>query len=123
MNKKITLFALAANCGFLGASGFWNGVDPSAATACLLRKPSLERRPVNASEVNAPPVCQKNSRRVRWQKLLVGWWVMGGLGGRCRMALLGRPVINGWLCFVLKTRNERWKPCFGYKTQPPKHRY
>ena len=40
MKRKMTLLALAAKCGFFGASGLANGVAPSAATACAAKKPS-----------------------------------------------------------------------------------
>src|SRR5438552_11824248 len=68
MYRKMTLLALAGKCGFLGASGLTNFVCPSAATAWRAKKssPSMADR---ATEAKPPPVCQRNSRRVRPQKL------------------------------------------------------
>src|SRR5262245_8948454 len=69
MNRKITLRALGAKCGALGASGLANGVTPSAATACDARKPSSPSSAASATAVKPPPASQRNSRRVRPQKL------------------------------------------------------
>src|SRR5262245_53320304 len=67
MNRKITLFALAARGGALGAIGLTNGDVPSAATACRARNPSAPSRPVSATPPKPPPISHKNSRRVRPQ--------------------------------------------------------
>src|SRR5215468_4871326 len=64
----MTLFALGAKCGFLGASGLTNFVTPSAAAACEAKKRSSSR-PARATPVKPAPASQKNSRRVRPQKL------------------------------------------------------
>ena len=45
-------------------------VSLSAATACWAKK-SLPNMPAKAVPANPPPACQKNSRRVRPQKLLL----------------------------------------------------
>src|SRR6516165_4068856 len=68
MNRKITLLALAGRGDFFGASGLPNFVTPSAATACLAKKLSSDKRPVRASPVKPAPASQRNSRRVRPQK-------------------------------------------------------
>src|SRR5947209_311894 len=63
----MTLFAFAGKCGFFGVSGFRKVLIPSAATACVARKPSSPSRAASASETKPPPACQRNSRRVRPQ--------------------------------------------------------
>src|SRR5262245_43458115 len=68
MNRKMTLFAFGAKCGFFGASGLTNFVRPSAAADCAAKK-SSPSRPARATEAKPPPACQRNSRRVRPQKL------------------------------------------------------
>src|SRR5947209_12386176 len=67
MYRKMTDFAFAAWCGFFGASGLTNLETPSAAQAWEAKKssPSIAAR---ATDANPPPVCQRNSRRVRPQK-------------------------------------------------------
>src|SRR5262245_29688243 len=60
---KMTLFALGVKCGFLGAMGLTN----VGAAAARLKKPSADSSPVRARPVNPPPVCHRNSRRVRRQ--------------------------------------------------------
>src|SRR6516165_7273760 len=72
MNRKITLLALAGRGDFFGASGLPNFVTPSAATACLAKKLSSDRRPVRASPVKPAPASQRNSRRVLPQKERAG---------------------------------------------------
>src|SRR5262245_33370188 len=64
---KMTLFAFGAWCGFFGASGLTYFVTPSAATACLAKKPPSSN-PASASPVKPAPASQRNSRRVRPQK-------------------------------------------------------
>src|SRR5688572_8086171 len=79
MNRKMTLLALAANCGGLGASGLARAGPrgDSAATA----RPGGGRRPARASPVNPAPASQRNSRRVRRQKVPGGpGWSLGRLG-------------------------------------------
>ena len=65
MKRKMTLFAFAACIGFFAAIGFRPATSSAAWT--IGAKPSRPRRPVSANPVKAPPVCQKNSRRVRPQ--------------------------------------------------------
>src|SRR5688572_17522829 len=62
----MTLFALPSKCGFFGASGFRNGVAPSAAAACCAKKPSSSR-PARARPVKPAPASHRNCRRVRPQ--------------------------------------------------------
>ena len=49
MNRKMTLLALAAKCGFFGASGLTNFVAPSAAIALRTKKPSPEEARLRAT--------------------------------------------------------------------------
>jgi len=86
MKRKITLFALAGSIGGFGASGPPGiGVEPSNASAWRRMKPSEASMPVSATEVNAPPACQRNSRRVRPQKVFEG---RPGISGESLMARL-----------------------------------
>src|SRR4051812_12606739 len=66
MNRKMTLFALGANGEDLGARGLVE------ANALCEKKPTLSSSPASATPVNPAPACQRNSRRVRPQKVLVG---------------------------------------------------
>src|SRR5437868_4759850 len=66
----MTLFAFGSKWGFFGASGLTNFDTPSAAMACLAKK-SSPSRPARATEAKPPPVCQRNSRRVRPQNCLM----------------------------------------------------
>src|SRR4051812_37965949 len=67
MNRKMTLFAVAGSSGGLGASGFCGCGEAQAAA---LKKPSPASREVRAAAPNPQPVSQRNSRRVRRQKVL-----------------------------------------------------
>ena len=67
MNRKITLFAFGVKCGSLGASGSVRAAV-SCADADGSKNPSAESSEVRATEPKPAPVCQRNSRRVRWQK-------------------------------------------------------
>src|SRR5438094_10361754 len=64
---KMTDFAWAGKCGFLGASGLTNRPGPSSAAAALLKKSSADSSPVRATAPKPPPTSQRNSRRVRPQ--------------------------------------------------------
>src|SRR5688572_22801619 len=64
----MTFFVLGVKCGFLGASGFFQGVLPSAAQACVPRKPSSPSIAASATPVNPHPISHRNCRRVRPQK-------------------------------------------------------
>src|SRR5262249_32666532 len=66
MKRKMTLLALAAWCGGLGASGLRNRSGISAAHARPAKKPS-PKSPVSATAPKPPPISQRNSRRVRRQ--------------------------------------------------------
>src|SRR5882762_6097898 len=66
MNRKITDFAFGAKWGGRGASG----LAPTWVWA-LAKKPSCDRRPVSAKPVKPAPTSQRNSRRVRPQKLFM----------------------------------------------------
>src|SRR5262245_13849296 len=72
MNRKITLFAFAGKCAGLGASGL--ALATSSARACG-KKPSRVSRSIRPSEAKPEPACQRNSRRVRPQKLGRGFTV------------------------------------------------
>src|SRR3982751_1623619 len=75
MNRKMTLLALGANSGALGASALARAVADtamSAPRAGRAKKPSLSSSPASATPVKPAPACQRNSRRVRPQKVLVG---------------------------------------------------
>ncbi len=65
MNKKITDFALGAKWGGLAAKGL---VHSDSAADALPKKPSPASIDVSAAAPKPPPVCQRNSRRVRPQK-------------------------------------------------------
>src|SRR5262249_37091425 len=71
MNRKMTLFALGAKCGGRGASGFADGAV-WLACAGLSKKPSCDKSAVSATPVKPAPASQRNSRRVRRQKVLAG---------------------------------------------------
>src|SRR4051812_21014602 len=66
INRKMTLLAVAGIRGAFGASGFGNCV---AARAAPVKKPSAESKDVSAAAPKPHPVSQRNSRRVRPQKL------------------------------------------------------
>src|SRR5579885_1429808 len=68
MYRKITLRAFAGRCGFFGARGLTKGTGAPAARE---RKKSSPRSPARATPVKPQPACQRNSRRVRPQKLPV----------------------------------------------------
>src|SRR5690349_18787603 len=58
--------AFAAKCAGFGASG-----EPGASArggSARAKNPSLARRYVSAVPTKPPPICQRNSRRVRPQK-------------------------------------------------------
>src|SRR5262245_40686221 len=61
----MTLLARAGKCDSRGASG----LAPGRAGSCA-KKRSCDKRPVKASPVKPAPASQRNSRRVRRQKLL-----------------------------------------------------
>src|SRR4051794_25828168 len=86
MNRNITLLAFGAKCGGFGASGLANApAAPSFASAPRAlppKKPSPESSPARATPVNPAPASQRNSRRVRWQKVPAG--VVGSEEGRFR---------------------------------------
>src|SRR5258708_39336648 len=73
MNRKTTLFALGPKCGGRGASGLATdcGLTDSCA-ATLPKKPSSESSAASATPVKPAPASQRNSRRVRPQKLPCG---------------------------------------------------
>src|SRR6478735_7230710 len=98
MKRKITDLALGAKWGCLGARGLADlkGVAPSAATAWDERKPSLERRSRRPSEVKPAPACQRNSRRVRWQKVLEGLVGMVTSSYHGHLARAGFLIRTGW---------------------------
>src|SRR3954462_8648311 len=66
INRKMTLLALAGSRGAFGTSGLLNCV---AARAALVKNPSAESKEVSAAAPKPQPVSQRNSRRVRPQKL------------------------------------------------------
>src|SRR5437762_818019 len=70
MNRKMTFFAFGVKCGCRGANGLAVivGVVGSAA-----KKPSCDKRAVSATPVKPAPASQRNSRRVRRQKVFVGF--------------------------------------------------
>src|SRR4051794_33604837 len=68
MNRKMTDFALAGKCGFLGAIGLRKALLAVVASALLSKKPSAASSPVRPRPVKPAPVSQRNSRRVRPQK-------------------------------------------------------
>src|SRR5882757_21170 len=68
MNKKMTLLALAGSLGDLDASGLLIfGAREAAEARC--RNPSPANSELNAAAPKPQPVSQRNSRRVRRQKL------------------------------------------------------
>src|SRR5947207_2939710 len=79
MNRKMTLFALAAKWAGFGASGL---ALTSAADAGL-KKPSAVSNPVSATPVNPAPASQRNSRRVRRQN----WRIL------CESSCMGRLAV------------------------------
>src|SRR5215213_9576406 len=78
MNRKMTLFALPLNCWGLGESGLGDGADAPAASALPAKNPARSSNPESATPVNPAPACQRNSRRVRPQKVFKGLfnWVL-----------------------------------------------
>src|SRR5688572_14036543 len=105
MNRKMTLLALGAKCGIFGASGLTAlAAGTVAAAALLLKKPSRWRRPERARPVKPAPACQRNSRRVRRQKVFDGLdgWVLiptvspSDQGGRSGVARVFNPCIDVW---------------------------
>src|SRR4051794_293595 len=74
MNRKMTLFALPLNCWGLGERGLAEGASGAGAlaNALLEKKPARSSRPDRATPVKPAPACQRNSRRVRPQKVLEG---------------------------------------------------
>src|SRR5262245_54741137 len=64
MNRKITRFALAGNCGGFGASGLIFGPDKGAAIAGEDSKPSLAIKPARPREANPLPIRPNIWRRV-----------------------------------------------------------
>src|SRR3954454_2325013 len=98
MNRKITLLALGAKCGGFGASGLANVLAPAAAApaSAALARPaknlSPESSPAKATPVNPAPASQRNSRRVRWQKVPAG--VVGSEVGRFRFMRRPLPVFR-----------------------------
>src|SRR5688500_5886185 len=80
MNRKMTLLALGANCDARGASGLTVAcAAPPAAIAWREKKPALSSRPARATPVKPAPACQRNSRRVRPQNVLLGRLVLTGV--------------------------------------------
>ena len=69
LRSSMTLFALAAKCGGLGASGL---AGRDSAAAARPKKLSADSRPASATPVKPAPASQRNSRRVRRQKVLAG---------------------------------------------------
>src|SRR5262245_47477364 len=67
MNRKMTLLAFAAKCGFFGASGLTNAAGRGGAAARAAKNPSSSS-PARATPVKPAPASQRNSRRVRPQK-------------------------------------------------------
>src|SRR6476620_7402847 len=68
MYRNIPLLAFGGACGFFAARGLMNCDTPSAATACRAKK-SSPSSDASATPPNPQPACQRNSRRVRPQKL------------------------------------------------------
>src|SRR5882762_4338630 len=82
MNRKMTLFALAGSLGDLDASGLLIfGASEAAEARC--RNPSLANSELSAAAPKPQPVSQRNSRRVRRQKLRPA-----ELGFMCSSAIL-----------------------------------
>src|SRR5438067_1921786 len=89
MYRKITLRALGRKWGFRGASGLADGPAAVAAFARAAKNPSRSSRPARARPVKPAPASQRNSRRVRWQK------VPSGRGkSEARSAMAGPPSIQ-----------------------------
>src|SRR3954471_2669372 len=72
MKRKMTLLALGAKGGALGARALAFDTT-SAARAWRAKKPSRSSRPASATPVKPAPACQRNSRRVRPQNVLEGF--------------------------------------------------
>src|SRR5581483_8284440 len=72
MKRKMTLLALAGKCGRRGASGFG---EEAGALADTWAKKASSSRPASARPVKPAPASQRNSRRVRPQKLCFGWGI------------------------------------------------
>src|SRR5215218_6423431 len=82
MNKKMTLLAFAGRPGGFAASGL---AKVDAADARDVKNPSVERSDVSAAAPNPQPVSQRNSRRVRPQKLFCFFDIAGlSLGKQIR---------------------------------------
>src|SRR5258705_8334668 len=82
MNRKMTLFAFAGSLGDLDASGLLIfGASEAAEARC--RNPSLVKSELSAAAPKPQPVSQRNSRRVRRQKLRPA-----ELGFMCSSAIL-----------------------------------
>src|SRR5258705_4123676 len=101
MNRKMTLFAFAGSLGDLDASGLLIfGASEAAEARC--RNPSLVNSELSAAAPKPQPVSQRNSRRVRRQKLHPA-----ELGFMCSSAILQLGATRAPTC-----RASKWKLCF-----------
>src|SRR4030095_17099856 len=76
MKRKMILLALGANWDGFVASGLANFGATEAALTSPVKNLSNDKSPVSARPVKPSPASQRNSRRVRRQKLPVDLMVM-----------------------------------------------
>src|SRR5947208_17012135 len=97
MNRKMTLLALPLKCWGLGESGLAEGASGAGALAKALpeKKPARSSRPERATPVKPAPACQRNSRRVRPQKVFEGLFDLALIGLVPNSYLVSAPL-SSW---------------------------
>src|SRR5690242_15540238 len=99
MKRKMTLFASPAKGAALGYVGLRLFAMASAPPAVRSKNPSADSIAVSATPVNFAPASQRNSRRVRRQKVLEGLSVI-----RLRRSSVGCASAH-------VSRDQNWYRC------------